>query len=1598
MGISTDEAAVTVSTPFDCQITNVAPTDRQFSTIGAPDRVSINYAVSKDSIINAFVQRNNGEAVATILKSEPVLGVISANAHSFSWRGNYPDPDSGLMADPGAYKIILNIAARDGSGSKQLTVDGIDVRSFQTNASLANLQPIGKEVEFHNGYGLEKIRLAVGDSPYYFEAKGSGLYYPPKDLNYTITATGKQRILAYPYVPFAALMHRGFNSVDVQVDVTATVHYTKYGYVFLQGWKGEGQSKIRQHSQIFSLSKTMPTVEIKQKYDILDFHDAALRGVGEPEGHIDKIDFTLVFRPAKDPSWILDIVTIEADPRVNSSLGQVLYPITMTVPTLFGGTIQVPTTTDDPVLAATYLGAQQVAMASSGVQKYINGDPKISEKGIFNVIPTWGTEGRNFGRSPYFSLSYALEAPIAYSRLTNRFVPWFGFVNKLRPANEAQNFSGYLDRLDKLGFPGKSYFIGSTATSANAPHKKSFDTNLFSGNTGELLETVSGAARPKVSEIESKANSGMSGTASDYTVYLSDEYIEFVPITTPQDGGYEYNGSQINGTLALSSQSSYPITAKTSLAYAGKGEDSRISPFEFSWPWNEAEYSGSSGFIKQQENKRKTLDKALGGDPQKYTGTTWDPAGSTGTFWELAPTELAERRLNANNINTAVKTGQTHYDKSAGRSKWDGTQSLGQLLFIPAYVNDPVFSLASNTSGISIFPTTGNTNSYPRAEDTTAALAWTTEEDVNLGSSSGQIKSPWLTFNEQAFQGFREIKISGAYNISGDYQSAAALKYTFLKYDRYNNNGETPVDNPDLVIQNWQVSIKDRTDGANKDLKLERVNLNGKRLDDTFTLKLDLKASESRYVELSGAAPDAYELMFFDGKDWKTIYQSNEGKTGRLAWWNVSRLNGKYTVLLKSAGLIATTDINVGTLVSRGGGDAYSTYKRAQLKFPAGAFVNGSRLPQDQLVTITPVTMSEIKIRNRPIIMTHGPIVEIKPSPWKFIVSSSEGVEQRPTLRFLYTFDELKKLEVWDGTGTPSNIPWNIHQVTAAGDLQIVSGNNQAVEENNGEMQYAFYAPLDHFSTYALLNGKFSLSAPIVLASSYITNQDTVTIYGTAEPGSILTIYVKTDNVVPDPEKAEPHFGRITAEARTGNYRFENIQLLREGENYIFVTSHLGEDKNVRTYSDVTIVKDTIPPSVEATQNLYAFSPNGDGKYDTVDFTLKSNEQGKINLQLTTDNKQLLNVEISAEAEKEVKLNWAPSTSSGSSFRIYRRDNLTGLPAVAGQWTLFSEIPINEKLSDGAYNTTVYAIDEAGNISNNLISQTIIDTTPPTILSLDAVPNPFTPNNDGVKDTTKFSYKLSEPAYVSQSILRDDGKLFRSHEEATDKFVYPTLFNRDVQSQVPSAGQWQWDGRGSRNELIGGTYTYSILAEDNVGNVVTSEVKQIVVDREPTLVPYAYAEPDPFAPVNPGNSFTEIKYYLGRDNLSARVWVVGQEGKVLKTLVQDETQGKGEHAARWYGDFNQDYDGPTAAGNKYRVADGSYEFKVHAEDITEPGAKAAEVSNTILVDNVPPHIIIKDLLVDYAKKTAKLTYSIPENASVEVSVYEENGVLAASLV
>lgn len=1501
-GLSTDEAKIKIKTPFEVTDIKVTPENKRFYTLGLPDRISVFYNVSKDSNVSAYVYDYSKNLIATLFENKKVLGTAAVGGprSSVVWKGNYPDPKSGAIVTGGNYLIKLIIAAKDGSGTFTKELSGIKVEETFKNENYAKLDQIG-DVGVYQG---AKAQLAEGESPYYFEAKGSGYYYPPRDFSYRLTANGLQRFTMYPYVPYAGLMHRGFKQVDVRAKITYRVHYHHYeGYVFLAGEKWGDDSYTESNEKTISLTENKFT-----------FHDEKICYPRGDRGSVTRIEASVEVFAARDKSLLLDY-------------------------------------------------SDWTPIDTKGI---------LTEKGMFRLKFDYGVEkvqkiGYGLGTGAVNKDLYTyrakadleLEERIPYSRLTNRFIPWFGFVNKNNP--QTKDFTSYLANIETgLGFPGKIFFKDPDAKPGEP----------YNTTPAKVAASLSGKTwKEKIAEFNKlakqanvKGYKGSMAASVGFDSYLSKEYFEFIPITAPAGKDFE----KINNTTYSAKTG---VVSKT-FVFDWPNPDTSITTWGEKYGLNGTNYNDliGSGSIDNPEFAQK-----------------WDGYGREENicFYEL---DMAEVNKSKNDAKASVSlSGKTIYDKSDKKSSWQSAKLLGELLPVSDKIEDIKYGASSNDSHLRVDLLGDSRTGKVYVEDQTLPQSWSTEDDNTLLIYGGKVQGASKLFNDKDFRGRGYINIFPEYNISEDFTSKSALKYTFLKKDLFGRDSGINIDNPNLEISSWKVDIFDKRKEKNNDLIVEKVEVNNKdHKKDFFVLKLDPKASENRFVEINGSVSTPYELIYFDGDAWRNIARSSSGRSGHLAWWNVSRLNGKYTVLLRTGSYISTQDINIGTLVKNGEEkNVFSAYRRAQLSFPSGAFKS------DQLVTITPVTMTELKIQNRPVIMTHGPIVEIKPSPYKF------DLAKRPTLSFAYTFDDLKAHGYWNGNaatvkiGDYLGLGLNIHQITAAGDLQIVSNNKQSVvQDGNGDLLYVFEAPLDHFSTYTLVDGKFSLSAPIIYADRYITNKNIVNIWGTAEAESELKVFVSKIPLHNNGEGGPSTKSMVGEEIRgsadnNGNFSFKKIKLLQEGKNYIYVVSNPKGDKSVSTSNYIEIEKDTVPPKAVATLNLQAFSPNEDGKWDTITFNLSSNEKGKLEFIITDPNsKPLVTESLSIEANQPLRLAWGKN-----GFNVYQEVN-------AGAWVLKKTIYAPYKFPDGYYSYTLFSIDSAGNISNNISDYVIVDTTPPTVSDLLANPNPFTPNNDGIKDSTKLSFTLSEPSYATINILRDDGVLFKKYSKTVGDLKYPSTNNMSsAVSRKPLAGSWQWNGKGARNELIGGTFSYYLMAEDAVGNVSTSDAKTVVIDHSPSLLAYAYAEPDPFSPAQ-GNA-TEIKYYLARDNCIVQSYIVGADGKSINNLVFGKIQNKGEHSVKWYGDYLPGYKGALYGKDPSKVADGMYEFKVIAQDAD--GGKPATLSNTVLVDNTPPTLFVYPIKVDYLTGKAVLKYNIPEPASMEVSVYDVDGKYIKSL-
>ncbi|MFA5034995.1 MAG: FlgD immunoglobulin-like domain containing protein [Candidatus Margulisiibacteriota bacterium] len=397
--------------------------------------------------------------------------------------------------------------------------------------------------------------------------------------------------------------------------------------------------------------------------------------------------------------------------------------------------------------------------------------------------------------------------------------------------------------------------------------------------------------------------------------------------------------------------------------------------------------------------------------------------------------------------------------------------------------------------------------------------------------------------------------------------------------------------------------------------------------------------------------------------------------------------------------------------------------------------------------------------------------------------------------------------------------------------------------------------------------------------------------------------------------------------------------------NYSFALRATDDCGNMGTGS-CEVVVDSQPPLIDDFQiDNPAFSPNGDDRKDllTANFKLRDYGSGINTVEVEVVDGNGLSIPLTAYS----------------------------LPLNAFSLTWSGKNSASQPVPDGKYWLKVTAVDKAGNratISNSIE----VDTVFPVISAATAEPNPFTPNGDGVKDTTTFKSHFSESVESNIMVYNEEGKLFRELRPLS----------------MGSYLSLPWNGQGEHGEVIGGNYSYTILAEDRAGNLVTSEAGLIVVDREPSLVKYGYGENDPFSPaIEPGR----IKYALSRDNLKVSVVVIGREKQIVKTLIDGVLKNKGEYSVDWDGGYSDSYVGPHSSRDDKKVPDGAYQVKIMAYD--DYNLASGESSFNLAVDATPPFITLQPVKIDYAAKSASLKYYLPEKSMVTVKVFSKDGEL-----
>ena len=340
---------------------------------------------------------------------------------------------------------------------------------------------------------------------------------------------------------------------------------------------------------------------------------------------------------------------------------------------------------------------------------------------------------------------------------------------------------------------------------------------------------------------------------------------------------------------------------------------------------------------------------------------------------------------------------------------------------------------------------------------------------------------------------------------------------------------------------------------------------------------------------------------------------------------------------------------------------------------------------------------------------------------------------------------------------------------------------------------------------------------------------------------------------------------------------------------------------NVGSFQVDNLIKNNLETPIRLSVDLSYFSPNGDGIKDAVAFSL--------------DVPVVLGIESWTLAIQD-RTGAARRTMSG-------RGSITQTLSWDGRGDDGAILP------EGAYKAVLTIVYVNGNHPSVESPAIVLDLTPPTA-TVKADPALFSPDGDGLKDSTTLTQKTSDEVFWT-------GTLTGSGEREVKNWIWRGKVD-------PIA---LWDGRGDDgNPVLDGTYAYVISATDRAGNAGASTPLTITVDTRATPLKIATDIPS-FSPNGDGvNDTIRIVPTLGLSEgiESFTFRIRGTGGDVVRTV---SGRDKAPDALVW--------DGKDDAGRT--AIDGPYYAEILV--VYAKGNQPKANSNVFTIDTAKPTVSVR---------------------------------------
>ncbi|MGE4169706.1 MAG: Ig-like domain-containing protein [Candidatus Margulisiibacteriota bacterium] len=1290
------------------------------------DVATVYVTASKKAVARAKVRDSQGAEVLTLADGLTVQPTTADGAYAFTWNGKNQD---GLLAAAGNYVLNVNLRAEDGVGDKTIT---LPLTLKQTGASASqwdNWVSMDIKTETING---QPVPIVQGKTAVFWETQAKGNRYDPITGQVGVDLqNGWQNVTAYPYVPFVTVAHRWFETVNVNVTYELDIRYRHWeradGFFNTQGWIKNYNTIHRVMEKALSFKQNSQNkytlvypLEIPENFHFLS---QSQDDINEPESIV------LTVRVRTPDGKEIEKKTI-SDLSYYSRVTKRKYTKLLEPGRFDVDLIYVPKSAWDYQKYYSKINAMNIEpevvgyyedyVASEGWRNEIP-NFKAGEKGAF--VYKGGLE--RLDRDHYvFTADIQLEEDMKYSRLNNRFMPWFGIVNKTKKGSPlaAIDFSGFLEDPSQLGFPRTGFFEQPYDDYIKNLNK------VIAYNVADIKNGSTDAITQLMTTPFQKWDE-VSKLGSSYYNYLDDEKFELIVVNLSDPGktGGWYTISPVPSPLAGSEnirskakytvatdkvaevQVPYPLDAELIATLNQRSDDAfnssnSLKRLMLNRLLNQYEKALINRLTLSPELPNGQLSRvseywveipqgALSDGPGQFTFPFALNYPSANTQGEYKTTLVASALIPSLNAKLPANVDRSSYRLSVtALTVNSGPVSSNSL--------DAVFNGTE-----AVLPGTSlSSDLVVRISKPVWGQYWDSTQDPNLVSKEGKLQGLVMDIQVPLFNGKQKMDTvlvkSGYPPVSANLPGALFWKEGV---------------NPNVEVTSWTpVKLFDETGGVHPDLSCDGV-VGADPLWAGFTVSIASAKQKAFYTPFYAKQqlnPD-WELSTRTQAAWEPIELISKPTGSRLGLWNVGRKNGWQDIRLKNGNTVALTRVMVGTPVRPAEAAVVkSPYGRVQVMIPAGTFA------QDKLITVTPVALADLHITNSPDIqdLDFMPIVEILPE------TASANFNKTVTLKYQYTADEVKAIEAgtYPGLSKPVNLDnVAIYHISESGILtpaKATTGGRWSDLDGDGVLGskgdlYTISAELDHFSIYASLEGLIP-DQPKFSAETTKTAANTVTLYGYLEKNVTqdgrlmplgLALYAggldQNNQIQLKPDQIQWLEGNPSY-----NLKLVNVPL-QEGPNTFFLTYPTGNLKILnRPYAKISVVRDTTPPTFIQTQlqgnyvsgnTTVVFSPNGDGRGDEVRFSFYPSEAGTVRfLVADTAGKTMANTVLSvSDLSQPLTFRWNGCVD----VAIPSRDVRPNLAVPEGRYTLY-----------------VTYLDEALNQSQAQFG-VVVDQTPPTV-------------------------------------------------------------------------------------------------------------------------------------------------------------------------------------------------------------------------------------------------------------------------------------------